>query len=85
MKFVKEKFLRSEFGTAMQSCIADWDKYLSERDETAAGQCMAQWQVYQLALWQFYDKEYCFTRTDDYFGIITEDETDWLMKVERKA
>ena len=85
MKFVKEKFLRSEFGTAMQSCIADWDKYLSERDETAAGQCMAQWQVYQLALWQFYDKEYCFTRTDDYFCIVTETETDWLMKVEWKA
>ena len=35
MKFVKEKFLRSEFGTAMQECIADWDKHLSEGDETA--------------------------------------------------
>lgn len=24
MKFKKEKFLKSEFGAAMQNCIADW-------------------------------------------------------------
>lgn len=85
MKFNKEEFLKSEFGTAMQECVANWDKHLSEGNRIAAGQYMAQWLVYRLALRQFYGKEYCFSRTDDYFGIVTEDETDWLMKVERKA
>jgi len=32
---------------------------------------------------QFYGIEYDFTRTDEYFGIVTEDETDWLFKIER--
>ena len=45
--------------------------------------CQAQWEVYKLALKHFYGVEYFFTRTDEYFGICTEDESDWLMKVER--
>lgn len=37
----------------------------------------------KLAIKQFYGIEFFFTRTDEYFGIVTEDEADWLMKVER--
>lgn len=36
-----------------------------------------------MILRQFYGMEFHFTRTDEYFGIVTEDETVWLMKVER--
>lgn len=41
MKFNKEEFLKSEFGTAMQECVANWDKHLSEGNRIAAGQYMA--------------------------------------------
>ena len=34
---------------------------------------------------QFYNIEYHFSRTDEYFGVCTEDETDWLFKVEREV
>lgn len=44
----------------------------------------AQWEVYHLALKQFYGVEYYFTRTDEYYGVCTEDESDWLIKVERR-
>lgn len=38
-----------------------------------------------MAIRQFYGVEYCFTRTDTYYGLVTEDETDWLFRVERKG
>lgn len=31
----------------------------------------------------FYGVEYHFTRTDEYYGLCTEDESDWLMRVKR--
>lgn len=37
-----------------------------------------------MAVKQFYGVEYHFTRTDEYYGIVTADEKDWLYKVERK-
>lgn len=45
--------------------------------------CQAQFEVYQMAIKQIYGVEYHFTRTDEYFGLVTEDETDWLFKFER--
>lgn len=45
--------------------------------------CQDRWEVFKLAIKQFYGIEFFFTRTDEYFGIVTEDEADWLMKVER--
>lgn len=50
-----------------------------------AARCQAQWEVYKMAVRQFYGIEYCFSRTDEYFGICTEDETDWLFKVDRNT
>lgn len=32
---------------------------------------------------EFYKIEYHFSRTDEYFGVCTEDESDWLFRVER--
>lgn len=45
--------------------------------------CQDRWEVFKLAILQFYGIEYHFTRTDEYFGICTYDESDWLLKVER--
>lgn len=97
MKMNKEKFLKSELGSGMVECITAWDSHLDrlrklnfcsispEYRETrkAADWCQAQWKVYKMAVKQFYGVEYCFSRTDEYFGVCTEDETDWLFKVER--
>ncbi|WP_310604822.1 hypothetical protein [Anaerosporobacter sp.] len=40
----------------------------------------AQLDVFRLAIKQFYGIEYFFRRTDEYYGMTTEDETDWLFK-----
>ena len=84
MKFNKQKFLITELGGSLQECITAWDKWLEIGDRKAALWCQAQWEVYKMALRQFYGIEYFFTRTDEYFGVCTEDETDWLFKVERE-
>lgn len=47
--------------------------------------CQAQWEVYQLALRHFYKLEYQFSRTDECYGLVTEDGTDWLIKFDRPA
>lgn len=38
-----------------------------------------------MVLLQFFGIEYNFTRTDEYFGLVTEDEENWLFKIERAA
>ncbi len=95
MKFNKDKFMKTEIGGSMEECIKAWDAALEgcgkhqeiteeyKRHRKTAQWCQAQWEVYKMMLRQFYGMEYSFTRTDEYFGIVTEDETDWLMKVER--
>lgn len=95
MKMNKEKFLKTELGSSMIECVKAWDHALEEqwihdysseeykRGMQSALWCQAQWEVYKMALQQFYGIEYHFSRTDEYFGIVTEDESDWLFKVER--
>lgn len=95
MKMNKEKFFKTEFGAELESCIKSWDIALDNlrkcreddrwmKERKVADWCQAQWEVYQMAIRQFYGIEYHFTRTDEYFGLVTEDETDWLFKVERQ-
>lgn len=95
MKLNKDKFLKTEFGGSLEECITAWDFFLDERKKHQYGTdeykrsedtckwCQAQWEVYKMAIRQFYGVEYCFTRTDEYFGLVTEDGADWLFKVER--
>lgn len=37
-----------------------------------------------MVLMQFYGVEYFFTRTDSYFGLVTEDESNWLIRYDRE-
>lgn len=99
MKMNKDKFLKTEFGSSFQECVTAWDHWLTELDkftfnangrerkevQEAALWCQAQWDVYQMAIKQFYGVEYHFTRTDERFGVCTEDETDWLFEIEREV
>lgn len=83
MKMNKEKFLKSEFGSSMIECVRAWDKWLQLGDGKASLWCQAQWEVYKMAVRQFYGIEYYFSRTEEYYGICTEDEQNWLYKEER--
>ena len=84
MKLNKEKFLKTEFGAELKVCIECWDKYICLKDNAGSRWCQAQWEVYKQALRQFYNVNYSFTRTNDYYGVVNEDDySDWLFKVER--
>ena len=100
MKLNKENFLKTEVGNNLKECITAWDHWINEsrryayvdmtnREYRAAKEgaawCQAQWEVYKMVLLQFFGIEYNFTRTDEYFGLVTEDEKNWLFKVERAA
>ena len=78
MQMNKEKFLKTELGIGLRECVTAWNKWIDEGDRSAASWCGAQWEVYKTGI------EYHMTRTDEYFGVVTEDERDWLFKVERK-
>lgn len=84
LRLNKEKFLKTEVGSRLEECITAWDNCLCVGDRKAASLCQARWEVYQMVLEQFYGIEYHFTRADEYFGVCTENETDWLFKVERR-
>ena len=84
MKMNKEQFLKTEFGGELESTITAWDDALSRNREDkevlrTLAWCQAQWEVYRMAIKHFYGVEYHFTRTDEYYGLCTEDESDWLM------
>ncbi len=91
----KREFLATELGSKMANIIVEWDQVMHDYYgglvawENNPGlekkfiQCLAQWEVCQIVMRQFYGNEYHFTRTDEYFGICTEDGSDWLVKVFR--
>lgn len=86
MKLNKEKFLKTELGGNLDECVKSWDFAIRGGNKTKplADWCRAQWEVYQIMFRQMYGIEYHFSRTNEYFGICTEDREDWLIKVERK-
>lgn len=92
MKLNKEKFLKTEFGMELTCMITAWDQNLEKNRRTEENKeilnaliwCQAQWEVYRMAIRHCYGVEYHFTRTDEYYGICTEDENNWLMKVTRE-
>lgn len=96
MKLNKEEFLRTDFGRDLRDCIALWDRAIDdsnihscwteeyEMDYSIIRTCGERWKVYKEAIKHFYGIEYCLSRTDEYFGLVTEDEKDWLFKEEKK-
>lgn len=82
MKLNKEDFLNSELGSNLLECIESWDWALrgGVKTKPLADWCQAQWEVYQIMFRQIFHINYHFTRTDERFGICTENEKDWLIK-----
>ena len=83
-KFNKKKFLQSELGGMWIETVRAWDFYLSEHDDKETYSLQAKHEGIQTAVKQFYGIEYHFTRTDDYYGLVTEDYEDWLYRVEKE-
>lgn len=95
----KEEFLRTELGREIcitarelnfimdeQAKISEWENFSEyEVYKTRIQIRLAKLDVFKIAIKQFYGIEYHFTRTDEYFGLVTEDETDWLLKIERNV
>lgn len=93
MKMNKEKFLKTEFGAELEGNIRALNYYLNEisrvsqlenpKDYQALDKdiqtLFSKWHVFQLAIKQFYGIEYNFTRTDEYYGVCTNEE-DFLFK-----
>lgn len=94
MKMNKKKFLNTEFGAELKGNIKALNYYLNEikrisqfenlEDYQALDKdiqtLFSKWYVFQLAIKQFYEIEYHFTRTNEYYGICTNDEEDFLFK-----
>lgn len=87
MKLNKENFLKTELGGNLDECVKSWDFAIRGGNKTKplADWCQAQWEVYQIMFRQMYGIKYHFSRTEEYFGICTEDHKDWLIKVEREV
>ena len=98
LKMNKEEFMNTAMGVALWKTVKAIDFYCSERAKTCEWEnpkrfeelkhyidrLMAKWEIFRLALKQFYGIEYNLTRTDEYYGVCTDDESDFLIKEERK-
>jgi len=92
MKLNKEHFLKTALGGELECMITAWDEALEKHSRIGENKdilrmlawCQAQWEVYRMAIKHFYGVEYHFTRTDECYGLCTEDESDWLLKVDRE-
>lgn len=93
--FNKVEFLNSIFGKGLIQCIQGWDAQLFKMyqfgeltPEYRAAEYLAhgyesQWNVYK-NFFRYIGLRYNFTRTDEYVGICSDDETDWLIKIDRQ-
>lgn len=96
MTMNKKEFFKTEFGAELECTVKALDIALEERAKSgnhnfqeirrtskAINELMARLDVYKQGLRTFYGLDLHFTRTDEYFGLCTEDESYYLMKEER--
>ena len=84
MEFNKEEFLKSELGIEVIQCCQALETAIASDDKEDRHYYLGKWRAYQDMLKYIYGVYYSFTRMDEYFGAVTEDESDWLFKVKRK-
>lgn len=77
-------FMGTPVGAALEETIHKLERALEDDNSREVERQMAKWEVFKLIVWQLTGMEFCFTRTDDYFGLCTEDEKIYLMKIDRK-
>lgn len=77
-------FLGTPVREAMEKTVHSLEKALEHHNEKEVGIQMAKWEVFKLIVKQLTGMEFFFTRTDEYYGLCTEDEKICIMKVSRK-
>jgi len=93
LKLDKEKFKYTELGISLcgtikrleyfyaeQSVLSIFDTDISLRVRNDIKSSYAQLEVFTLAIKQFYGIEYHYTRNDSYYGLVTEDGEDFLIR-----
>lgn len=97
MKMNEKSFFKTEFGAELECTVKALDVALEEKakhetfseewrkEQKVIDKLFARLDVYKQGLRTFYNLDVCFTRTDEYFGLCTEDESYYLMKVYREG
>lgn len=92
---MNKEFYESEFYHNLLKCVVTLDVALEKQrkclcgteeyklHEAVVNMCLAELEVYEMALKYIFGVEFCLTRTDEYFGLVTEDETYFLFQVMR--
>ena len=93
--FDKTEFLKTPIGLTVKNTIDELDAAIIRRSNIPRGyytytieegevdKYLACWEALKVVIKQLYDIEYCFTRTSEYYGLCTKDESDYLFIVER--
>ncbi|MBU5438270.1 hypothetical protein KQI42_09635 [Tissierella sp. MSJ-40] len=76
-----KRFLESAFYCEIYEIAQCLDYYLSINDWDTAQEFFKKWETAKAALRFIFGKTYVFTRTDEYYGILNEEnETEFLIK-----
>ena len=78
------ELMRTHVGTQIRDTAYRLEQAIAEQNNQEEDVQLGKWEAYQSVLGQFSGLDFHFTRTAEYFGICTEDEKHFLLKVERK-
>lgn len=81
MEMNTNEFLRSEFGQSLIECLSSYDEAVLDGDYYYQEIYYRQLEVYISALKFMYGIEYRYIRSPEYYGLLPENSTDFLIKV----
>lgn len=80
MELNVKEFMETELGKELHKMADALDASVSKGLKETCSMYLLGVRAILLAVKQFYGIEFRFTRTDEYFGVCTGDESLWLMK-----
>lgn len=81
MKLNKLELLNSTYGKSIIECLYNYNEAVLDCDKHLKDIYFRQLDVHILTLETLYDIKYKYIRTDEYYGLFTEDKSDYLIKV----
>lgn len=73
-KKIPKNFWQMEMGAEMISTARSWNMAIEKHDRDARHELQSRWEAFEISFRYMFGIEIFFTRTDEYFGICTEDE-----------
>lgn len=94
MDFDKNAFLVSKLGVDLVNTLKNLERMCDKLSHSWVSEDLVQYEiarkmymerlsVHKMWIKELYGVDYIFTRTDSYFGLVTEDESDWLIKINK--